>query len=341
MARKKATKKGKSSRGNASLAFALIALVIIGAIFYYLISTKNNKVEESIRTIKKPSVKQQVEKTTADTVKAEVSAESEQENKDSVKVAVKEKEVKITTPKPSITEKGKYYFVDSNLPKVCIIIDDFGYIEGTLLQKYLELDKSIAFSILPGLKNSISTMKKARQAGHEVLIHLPMEPDAYPKVNPGDNAIYVKMTDEEIKAQVEENIYQLNLAIGANHHMGSRAAADRRVVNAVLDKFKEHHMFYIDSFTEANSVVESVARSKGMSFARRNIFLDVPEASKHRAILKVDEMAKMKGSLIVVITHCHSDIKYRQLVYFIERLKDKHYQIIPASKAVRLKRQIA
>jgi len=338
MAPRKKGSKPKRSASNTSLAFALIALVIIGALFYYLITNKSDSTEEVVRPLKKEKPKQEDVK--PDTNNQD-SLLAESAEKDSVKDKPLPKEEKIVTPKPTITEKGKVYSVDPKLPKVCIIVDDFGYINGPLLTRFLELDKNIAFSILPGLENSISTMKKARQAGHEVLIHVPMEPESYPKDNPGQNAILVNMTNDEISKQVDNYIYQLNLAIGANHHMGSKAAADTRVATAVLDRFKQEGMFYIDSYTNDKSVIEKIARAKNIPFARRNVFLDVPESSKHRAILKIEEMAKMKSNLIVVITHCHTDVKYRQLEYFIERLKDKHYQIIPASKAVRMRKQIA
>ncbi|HPM01518.1 MAG TPA: divergent polysaccharide deacetylase family protein [Candidatus Cloacimonadota bacterium] len=335
MARKKTSPKGKSGKSKNAWAFPLIALAIVSILFYYIVfHVSNSKQEVEIHPIKKSKkIAQKAKPVKQDTVYAEMADNQTQQET----IPEEPAEEAIETPKPVLTEKGKYYTVDSKLPKICIIVDDFGYIEGKLLNDFLSLDKEIAFSILPGLKHSVSTMKKAVQNGNEVLIHAPLEPESYPKDNPGDNAILVKMDDQSIKKQMNDYIKELNLAIGVNHHMGSKAAADTRVMNAVMSKVKENGLFYIDSYTNDKSVVESTAKSFNVAFAKRRQFLDVPESSKNRAIQKVEEIKKMKGNLIVVITHCHNDVKLRQLKFFIERLKDNHYQIIPPSKAVRIK----
>jgi len=343
MAGKKASKKNKSSKGKGGLIFPLLALAVVSILFYYLIfnvSTSNNDVE--LKPIKKheKTAKKQKE-TVPDTIYAE-KAEEPQESIAS-KPPVKEEEDeedKNTVPKPVITEKGKYYSIDPKLPKICIIVDDFGYIDGKRLDDFLSLDKQVAFSILPGLKHSVSTMKKAVQNGNEVLIHAPMEPESYPKDNPGDNAILVGLDDKAIKERINSYAKELYLAIGINHHMGSKAAADNRVVNAVMATVKDKGLFYIDSYTNDKSVVAKYAANFKVPFAKRNQFLDVPESSKNRAILKVDEIKKMKSSVIVVITHCHNDVKFRQLKFFIERLKDNHYQLVPPSKAVKINRAV-
>ena len=173
----------------------------------------------------------------------------------------KEEDFVVPVPKPTVTEKGKFYYIDPSLPKICIIVDDFGYVKGKLLTDFLELDKEIAFSIIPDTPYSQETMLKAVKNGHEVLIHAPMEPLSFPKDNPGDNAIYIEMNDIEIEHQITEYFNELYLAIGINHHMGSKAAADKRVMEAVFRKAEEYSLLYIDSYTDSHSVVEKVAKT--------------------------------------------------------------------------------
>ncbi len=333
MAPKKASKRKKTSKkGTNSLIFPLVILVVILVILYYIFyQLPNQTTNDSIKPFKKKTEKKIASKSksqTADTLKNVVA-----EIQDTIQVA---DTTKIPIPKPSIREKSKLYFVDPKLPKICIIVDDFGQNDNALISKFLDLDKNIALSVMPNLKNSISIMKKAVQLGHEVLIHTPLEPESYPKDNPGELAIFVQMSDEDIKKRIESYIYQLNYAVGINHHMGSKAASDLRVMRIIMKAVKENGLFYIDSYTGVNSVVEQVANEYKVPFAKRQVFLDVPETSKHRAILKLEEMKKIKTPVITVITHCHNDVKLRQLEFFIDRLKDQHYQLIPPSKAVKL-----
>jgi polysaccharide deacetylase 2 family uncharacterized protein YibQ len=331
-------KKNKTKRGKSFPIIALIAFLLMGFLVYYLSKDSLFEKEEEIiiRPIEKTQTEQKENVPESELLYDEADYHDAEADSIALEPKTEDRDYVVVTPKPSITEKGKLYTINSELPKICIIVDDFGYIKGKLLDSFLNLDKEIAFSIIPGLAHSVETMNLAVQNGHEALIHMPMEPLSYPKDDPGSNAIFVKMSDEEIEVQMKKYFDELNKAVGINHHMGSKAAADRRVMETVLRKTKEKSLFYIDSFTDSHSVIEELAESMGIRFAKRRQFLDVPESSKKRAILKVDEIKKMKGNVIVVITHCHNDMKYRQLKFFIERLKDNHYQIIPPSKAVRI-----
>ncbi len=342
MAKKKSTKKSGSSgkKSKSTLIFPLIALFVVFIVIYYILNNSLiPETDDSVKPLRKKKSLLNKQKENKEEVLADVAALEDSAEADTLIKPYKEE--KVSTPKPGFTEDGKYYSVDPNLPKVCIIVDDFGYSEGQMLKNFLSLDKNIGISVIPGEQFSISTMKKAVQNGNEVLIHLPMEPESYPKDNPGDKAIFVKMTDDEINKRLDEFIYQMNLAVGINHHMGSKAAADKRIMETVMRKVKAKDLIYIDSYTNEFSVVEEMAKKYMVPFAKRNIFLDVPESSKNRALKKIEEMERIKAPVIVVITHCHNDVKYRQLKFFVEKLKDKHYQLIPPSKAGKLKKLIS
>lgn len=327
-------KSGKTSKkGKSNVVFPLIVLAVLSLIIYYILyQMPNNQINDHIKPFKKKKQKETSQTNTPSSVQTKPDTLNTQKDQTSVP----EDTTEIEVPKPSIREKSKLYFIDPKLPKICIIVDDFGQNDNALIKKFIELDENVAFSVIPGLKHSTSVMKKAVQAGHEIMIHAPLEPLSYPKDNPGDNAIFAKMTDQEIKSRIDDYMYQLNLAVGVNHHMGSKAASDLRVMRAIMGAIRENGLFYIDSYTGSSSVVEQVAREYKIPFARRQVFLDVPESSKHTAIIKIEEMQKMKVPVITIITHCHNDVKYRQLSFFIDRLKDFHYQIIPPSKAVKI-----
>ena len=165
-------------------------------------------------------------------------------------------------------------------PKLAVIVDDFGGYEGELLANFCKADSRIAFAVLPNLPKATSVMDAAVVSGHEVLVHLPMEPLSYPKNSPGDNAIMVDLSDGEIKKRVKSYLKILPKAVGANNHMGSRATQDQRVMNAVLDELKDAKLFFVDSRTIGSSKAYKIAKEKLIPAAKRDMFLDVPASSK-------------------------------------------------------------
>ena len=85
---------------------------------------------------------------------------------------------------------------------MAIVIDDAGYsLAG--LKEFLVLPYPLAFSVLPGLPRSREAGRLIVEAGRELLVHLPMEPEGYPDPNPGSGALMVGMDSVAIAALID------------------------------------------------------------------------------------------------------------------------------------------
>jgi polysaccharide deacetylase 2 family uncharacterized protein YibQ len=163
--------------------------------------------------------------------------------------------------------------------RVSIIIDDMGNgLKGT--DEIFSIQAPLTVAIMPLLRTSKQDALRAKKAGFEVLLHLPMEFYHGKKEWLGPGAITTDMSTEEIKNQVRINLDSVPGAKGINNHMGSKATDDERVVRAVLEVVKEKHLFFVDSATSSNSKVSKVAREIGVPFTKRDIFLDNQNSKK-------------------------------------------------------------
>ena len=158
-----------------------------------------------------------------------------------------------------------------------IIIDDLGENLATA-QQLLALPYSLTFSVLPHLRASVETAREARRAGHEVMLHLPMEPETSSRALAGGGEIRVGMTRFEIEHILESDLASVPQATGVNNHMGSRATADPRLMAAVMKSLSERHLFFVDSRTTAASVAFEAARRQGLPAFYRSVFLDDTES---------------------------------------------------------------
>ena len=108
----------------------------------------------------------------------------------------------------------------------------------------------------------------------EVMLHLPMEPQGYPEVNPGRDFVRVGMSRGEIRDLVDSALAGLPGVSGVNNHMGSAATADAATMERVMDVLADHGLFFLDSKTTSHSVAEEAARAAGMSTLGSRLFLD-------------------------------------------------------------------
>ncbi|MCF7911572.1 MAG: divergent polysaccharide deacetylase family protein [Candidatus Cloacimonetes bacterium] len=234
---------------------------------------------------------------------------------------------------------GKY---EASLPEIFLIIDDFGSFNNSLLQEFCELDAEINFAILPNEPYYKEVMEKASESGHDILIHIPMEPIDLKNNNPGKDAILVQYNANKIKSLVREYIKRLPLAIGANNHMGSMATSRADVMRPVLQVLKENDIIFIDSYTSANTVVAEVAESEKMKIWERDMFLDDQKLSD--AVLE-EKFAKLmdistRSNQIFVISHCHFKSKLEFAKKFIARAKEAGFKFSAISTLAATKRGI-
>ena len=249
----------------------------------------------------------------------------------------REEEEVPSAPQEQTTLRYTYRFLDSkDIPPVAIVIDDFGYIGGDLLQGFAELDPNITFAVLPDLPNTEKSAKLANIFGHEVILHVPMEEQSRSQ-NPGEKYIKIGMDKSDIKDIMKDFLSQVPQAVGANNHMGSGVTADYETIHAVMDILDSKGLFFLDSKTSAQSKVANAARDLKADYAARDIFLDVPDVSNATLNNKLKEIEKFRGRVepIIIISHCHNRAKLTAMQTFVTHLQGMGIELIPLSDAVK------
>ena len=163
---------------------------------------------------------------------------------------------------------------------LAIVIDDLGNnMPGT--EEVLNLPIKLTAAIMPFLPSTKSDAELAFKNGHDVIVHLPMEPKKGKKTWLGPQAITTDLSDDEIRRRVVAAIQDVPHAVGMNHHMGSKATEDERVMRIVLDVCKENGLFYLDSMTTGKSVVSKLATEMGVPFLENDLFFDHVYTAEH------------------------------------------------------------
>lgn len=186
-------------------------------------------------------------------------------------------------------------------PKMAIVIDDIGE-DLEFARRLAKIDLPIVFSVWPNSSHRDESCRLAKQAGRDLMVHLPMQPQGYPEVNPGKDALFVAMSEAEVKKIVRKNLAQIPDAIGVNNHMGSSFTESWKGMRAALSVMKDNGLFFLDSKTTPKSVCRSVAKNLEVVFFERDIFLDNiknVEAILHQ-IRKTERLARKYGQAVAI-----------------------------------------
>ncbi|WP_320007893.1 divergent polysaccharide deacetylase family protein [Maridesulfovibrio sp.] len=203
---------------------------------------------------------------------------------------------------PKVQEKEPApAILDPNAPKMAIVIDDMG--EDIALAKGLAaLDAKITFSIWPNSSHVKKTIAIAKKSGNEIMVHLPMEPKGYPKVNPGNDALLVSMNADKISSLTLAAIAKVPGAVGLNNHMGSRFTEFYTGMDVVMTRLSKKKIFFLDSRTTPKSAGRKAAIKEGVTFYARDIFLDNVKdvgAIKYQ-LSKTAKIARKRGQAIAI-----------------------------------------
>lgn len=217
--------------------------------------------------------------------------------------------------------------------RIAIIIDDFGYRWDAVIKGFIDLRPFIDFSVIPGHQYSKVTSQTAWDTGHEILIHMPME--AIKSYGEQEKVfIGTKMRYDEIWRAVDFAVKENSLAVGMNNHMGSKATSDERTMKYLAKCLQKQNLFFVDSYTSAESVGMDIMQKFHIPTARRQIFIDNER--------QVDETLHQLNKLITIaldegvaigIGHC-APTTLEALHQFLPMLEEANIALIPVSQLV-------
>ena len=188
-------------------------------------------------------------------------------------------------------------------PLVTIIMDDLGRSLYTA-EALLALPQAVTFAIIPGEAQAVQVAELAYAGDREVMLHTPMEPQGYPAVNPGEDALFVEYSDQEIRRRLDQFLAYIPHVTGINNHMGSRFTEDARALTPVMKSLQEKGLFFVDSRTTGRTLAAETARRYNVPTMERDVFLDnVAEVDAIvTQILKLEAKARKQGMAIGI---CH------------------------------------
>lgn len=231
--------------------------------------------------------------------------------------------LKNATPPPATGSKAQ----------IAIVIDDMG-VDVKRSARIVALPGPLTTSYLTYGHNLPEQTRHARQQGHELMVHFPMEPQAK-NVDPGPDALRVGLDDAEIKRRLDLGLSHFDGYVGINNHMGSKFTENAPGMREVMQALKARGVFWLDSRTSPKSVGEAMAAQAGIPHIGRDVFLDNDESvsSVMTQLAQLEKIAHKQGYAIA-IGHPR-DQTIAALASWLPSLAQKGLVLVPLSTIVR------
>lgn len=183
--------------------------------------------------------------------------------------------------------------IPEGAPVIALVIDDMGEARGWSMAA-VALPGPLTMAFFPHAPDLHAQVRAARAAGHELMLHMPMEPDDEGE-NPGPEPLILGLGEAELDRRVTAMLDSFPGYVGVNNHMGSRFTRDRAAMERVLAHVRERGLLFVDSRTAADSVGERVARALDIPTVRRDVFIDNEPGEIAARLAELEAVARENG----------------------------------------------
>ncbi len=224
-------------------------------------------------------------------------------------------------------------------PMIAIVLDDVG-VAPQDAELALTLPGAVTLSIMTYAPNAATLAKRARANGHEIMVHMPMEPVDH-SVDPGPNALLVGLTEDEIRRRVVWGLTRFGGYVGINNHMGSRFTQYAPGMQIVMQELQSRGLLFLDSRTISSTVGDATAAGAGVTHISRDVFLDntMSVAAVLKQLQDAESVAQSQG-YVVAIGHPHPTT-IAALRRWIPQARESGFVLVPLSAIVKKREGVA
>jgi len=215
-------------------------------------------------------------------------------------------------------------------PKIAIIVTGIGLSRASTEAAIADTPPDVALSLDVYARGLDFWAKRARAAGHEVLLNMPSESSDFPFSDPGPNALKALATPDQNVQQLEWMLSQTSGYFGVLSVYGSKFLSVEEQLKVIIEELKKRGVMYVDGGAE-DSLGTRVAYQVGAKWATVELTLD---ANPGRAALELqfqelEALAKKRAIAIARISA--SPLALERLTAWLKTFDQKGLQLVPVS----------
>jgi hypothetical protein len=221
--------------------------------------------------------------------------------------------------------------------RVAVLVNGLGLPDAPSSEVLEGLPAPISVAYAAYGRSPQELVTKARAAGHEVLLQIPLEPNNYPTEDPGPHTLLTTLPPDENLKRLQWLMSRYTGYVGITNHMGAKFETTREAMAPVLEEVKRRGLLYLDDGSVKGSAGETIAGAIGLDYAVANVRLDEGSGGLAKALAELEILARERGTAIGVAKAKAATVK--QLADWADKLEAKGLVLVPVSAAMRSPRQ--
>jgi len=157
---------------------------------------------------------------------------------------------------------------------VALVVTDLGLNRAGTIAAIRKLPPEVTLSFSPYAEELDQWMIRARRAGHEVMVGLPMESDRFPIEDPGPLGLMTVLPEDQNMLRLYDVLSLFQGFIGVEVVMGDRYTLDPERLRPILGVLADRGLMILDTGQNDRSALPDVARELRVPFALSDVRID-------------------------------------------------------------------
>jgi polysaccharide deacetylase 2 family uncharacterized protein YibQ len=187
-----------------------------------------------------------------------------------------------TGPLPRVAADGRTplaayartFEANDKRPRIAIVVRGLGVGSSNTALALTQLSSEINFAFVPFASDLQGDVDKARGAGHEIILELPMEPFDFPDSDPGPHALLAAASSEENVKRLDWSLSRATGYVGVMNLLGGRFMGEERAIEPILEAVSKRGLLFFDNGASSSSVAITAARHVKAAIATGTMTLD-------------------------------------------------------------------
>lgn len=224
--------------------------------------------------------------------------------------------------------------LSSNAPRIAILVDGMGLSTTATEAAIDKLPPDVTLAFAPYGDEIGRLTDRARQAGHELVLQIPLEPYDYPDNDPGPHTLLTGLSESQNRDRLHWVMSRFSGYVGVLNYMGARFTSSDESLRPVLGELRDRGLIYVDDGTAPRSLAASLSGEVGLSFAKADLVIDsVPTKSAIRdKLIRLEEIARDTGLATGVASGL--PISIEAIADWARQLEANGITLVPATAVV-------
>ena len=187
-------------------------------------------------------------------------------------------------------------------PRIAIVITGLGLKRVMTDAAIARLPPNVTLAFDVQSQVTAAWCARARQAGHETLLMLPMEPFDYPRSDPGPNTLLSNIPTGENLQRLRWALMQASGYVGVTTLSGTRFTTDPAQISPVLGELRARGLMVFDSRVAPHSAIADLAHDAHVPVAVDTQRLDqnMAPAAIDESLSQLEQTARLTGRAIAM-----------------------------------------